>query len=118
MSIEGYNRLKETIARSLKGHNDFKAFNTVCGQISGRVPKLRVFARQHDIIIFVSGRKSSNGKYLYSVSKGINPATYFVSSKKEIRDEWLEGAETAGVSGATSTPGWMLKEVADAIQNK
>ena len=118
MSREGFEKIREKISALLDGHSDFKAYNTVCGQISGRVPLLIDFAGQHDVIIFVSGKKSSNGNYLYGICKEVNPASYFISAKKDIDEVWFENVKTVGVSGATSTPVWMLEEVAEAITNK
>lgn len=84
---------------------------TICGQVSNREPNLRAFAKKHDIIIFVSGKESSNGRMLYSVCKSINPDTFFVSSPDEIDVEWFKGKRSAGVCGATSTPKWLIEEI-------
>ncbi len=92
-------------------------FNTVCGQVSGREPHLRDFAEEHDTIIFVSGKDSSNGRMLYSVCKSINPDTHFISSVEEIEKSWFEGKESVGVCGATSTPIWLIRKVKDHIRN-
>jgi len=92
-----------------------RVFNTICGQVANREPHLRSFARKHDILIFVSGRESSNGKMLYSVCKSINPDTYFVSSTEEIDRSWFTGKRSAGVCGATSTPKWLIEEIYDLI---
>ena len=95
---------------------DFKKNNTVCGQMKRRTPDLRLFAKQHDIILFVSGKKSSNGKYLYGIVKEKNINTYFISNKEEINREWFINADTVGVCGATSTPQWLMDEVAESIK--
>jgi len=89
--------------------------NTICGQVANREPHLKLFARKHDIIIFVSGKESSNGKMLYSVCKSINPYTHFVSSTGEIDRSWFAGKRSAGVCGATSTPKWLIEEIYDLI---
>lgn len=91
--------------------------NTICGQVSNREPHLKVFARKHDVVIFVSGRESSNGKMLYSVCKTINPDTHFVSSPEEIEKSWFTGKESAGICGATSTPKWLIEKIRDIISN-
>lgn len=88
---------------------------TICGQVSNREPHLREFSRKHDIIIFVSGRESSNGKMLFAVCREINPHSYFVSSPDEIDRKWFEGKKSAGVCGATSTPRWLIEQVRDFI---
>jgi len=93
-----------------------KVFNTICGQVSGREPKLKVFARQHDVIIFVSGKKSSNGRMLYEVCLNENHRSYFVSSPEEINPEWFTNTGSVGVCGATSTPRWLIHKVAETIE--
>ncbi len=89
--------------------------NTICGQVSNREPHLKSFARKHDVVIFVSGRESSNGKMLYSVCKNINPDTHFVSSPEEIDNSWFIGKKSSGICGATSTPKWLIEKVYDII---
>lgn len=91
--------------------------NTICKQVSNREPHLKTFAKQYDVIIFVSGRESSNGKHLFSVCKSINPETYFVSSPGEIDRSWFNGKNSVGISGATSTPKWLIKIVHEMISN-
>ncbi|MFZ2339001.1 MAG: 4-hydroxy-3-methylbut-2-enyl diphosphate reductase [Bacteroidales bacterium] len=96
---------------------DLIVFNTVCGQFSGREPNLRAFAAEHETVIFVSGKDSSNGRMLYSVCKQINPDTHFISSVEEIEKSWFEGKESVGICGATSTPKWLIKIVKEHIRN-
>jgi 4-hydroxy-3-methylbut-2-enyl diphosphate reductase len=90
---------------------------TICGQVSNREPSLKEFATKHDVIVFVSGRESSNGKILYSVCKKINAETFLVSSVEEIKNNWFDGKKSVGVCGATSTPKWLLDNVKDHISN-
>jgi 4-hydroxy-3-methylbut-2-en-1-yl diphosphate reductase len=90
---------------------------TICGQVSNREPHLKAFAKKHDIIIFVSGRESSNGKMLYSVCKNINHDTYFVSSPEELVESWFKGKKSVGICGATSTPKWLIEKIRDIISN-
>jgi 4-hydroxy-3-methylbut-2-en-1-yl diphosphate reductase len=90
---------------------------TICGQVSNREPHLKAFAKKHDIIIFVSGRESSNGRMLYSVCRNINRDTHFISSPEEIDPSWFSGKNSAGVCGATSTPKWLIEKVRDIISN-
>lgn len=85
--------------------------NTICGQVSNREPHLRKFAEKHDIIIFVSGKESSNGRHLFSVCKSVNPDSYFISGPEEIEAAWFRNKSSAGVCGATSTPEWLIGEV-------
>ena len=90
---------------------------TICGQVSNREPHLKSFAEKHDIIIFVSGRESSNGKMLYSVCKNVNPDTYFVSSPEELDKSWFIGKNSVGICGATSTPKWLIENICEIISN-
>jgi 4-hydroxy-3-methylbut-2-enyl diphosphate reductase len=96
--------------------NDLKVYKTICRQVSDREPQLRDFARQHDVIVFVSGKKSSNGQMLYNVCRGENKRSHFISSPGEIDPEWFSGAQNAGVCGATSTPRWLIRQVAEAVE--
>jgi 4-hydroxy-3-methylbut-2-en-1-yl diphosphate reductase len=90
---------------------DFHAKDTICGQVSGRDKKLKQFASENDVIVFVAGRKSSNGKVLYSICKEVNERTYFVEHENEIDFSWFDGVETVGITGATSTPQWLMEKV-------
>ena len=121
MSIKDYNNFAALILTELKKKGIIKPEkylhlnNTICGQVSNREPYLKEFAQNHDVVIFVSGRESSNGKMLYSVCKNINPQTYFISSPEEIDRSWFEGKKTVGICGATSTPKWLLENIYDFI---
>ena len=90
---------------------------TICGQVSNREPHLISFAKKHDVIVFVSGKESSNGKILYSVCKEVNENTYFVSGLEEIDESWFKGKRSAGICGATSTPKWLIETISDRISN-
>jgi 4-hydroxy-3-methylbut-2-enyl diphosphate reductase len=83
--------------------------------VSGRKPHLEDFAQKHDIIIFVSGKQSSNGKVLYQSCKNANPNSYFVEQANDIMPEWFSGYNTVGVCGATSTPKWLMEDIAKKI---
>jgi 4-hydroxy-3-methylbut-2-en-1-yl diphosphate reductase len=121
MDEKEYQKIKDLISNNIErlninnSENILKVHNTVCGQVSNREPHLIEFASKHDIIIFVSGKESSNGKMLYSVCKNVNPDTYFVSSPEEIDLSWFRGKKSAGVCGATSTPKWLIEKVHDLI---
>ncbi len=105
------------IARYLKqrARSTLKINDTICRQVSGREPQLRAFAKQHDVIIFVAGKKSSNGKVLFKVCKEENPRTYFVSVPEEVQPWWFEGVDSVGICGATSTPQWLMEKVKEHI---
>lgn len=94
---------------------EFHAKDTICGQVSGREDDLRRFARQHDVVIFVAGKESSNGKVLFDVARSENPRTYFIEDVSELQSEWFEGAESVGITGATSTPQWYMQQVRQEI---
>lgn len=94
---------------------DFVSNDTLCRQVSNREPGLRRFATSYDVIVFVSGKKSSNGKALFSVCKETNPESFFVSSPEELDLSWFEKASSVGICGATSTPMWLMQKVADRI---
>ncbi len=95
---------------------DFHAKDTICGQVAGREKKLREFAAANDVMVFVAGRNSSNGKVLYDICREANPRSYFIEQESELQREWFAGAATVGVSGATSTPQWLMERVRDAIE--
>ena len=95
---------------------DFHAKDTICGQVSGRDKKLREFSRTNDVVLFIAGKESSNGKVLFEICRAENPRTYFIEHPEEIQREWLEGAETVGISGATSTPQWLMDNVRRSLE--
>lgn len=95
---------------------EVNANDTICRQVSNRDAELRSFAQQYDVILFVSGKKSSNGKVLYEVCKSVNPCTYFVSGAQDLHPDWLVGKQSVGVCGATSTPLWLMERVQHAAQ--
>jgi 4-hydroxy-3-methylbut-2-en-1-yl diphosphate reductase len=122
MSTEGFKSTVEEIHRRLDLSDSgaevrFLPHDSICRQVSNRAPQVRDFAIQHDVIIFVSDKKSSNGTFLYSVSLSVNPQSYFISSKDELKSEWFIQAKSVGISGATSTPLWVMEEILNAIQD-
>ncbi|MGB9591284.1 MAG: 4-hydroxy-3-methylbut-2-enyl diphosphate reductase [Candidatus Kryptoniota bacterium] len=94
----------------------FLAKDTICGQVSGRDRKLREFAQQNDVVIFVAGKNSSNGKVLFEICKEENNHTYFIEDESELQPVWFELVESVGITGATSTPQWLMEKIARAIQ--
>jgi len=123
MSVKEYSSLIENLnARMIEAGISDTTKNliinkTICGQVSNREPHLKAFAKKHDIIVFVSGRESSNGKMLYSVCKSINNDTHFVSSSEELDKSWFIGKKSVGICGATSTPKWLIETIRDIISN-
>jgi 4-hydroxy-3-methylbut-2-enyl diphosphate reductase len=114
-SASSYNQLIEKIAEHVPSDRKFVHNNTVCGQVSHRRENIREFASRHDIILFVSGRKSSNGKVLFDECLNVNPKSYMIEGKEDIDFNKLEGAESVGICGATSTPKWLMEECRDYI---
>ncbi len=124
-STKGFEKMKSLIEeRSQKAVEDevrdeyLTTNDTICRQVSNREPQLRKFADQHDVILFVSGKKSSNGKALFEVCRSVNPNTYFISDTDEIDTDWLTGKETVGICGATSTPMWLMEKAADFVRDQ
>jgi 4-hydroxy-3-methylbut-2-enyl diphosphate reductase len=121
MSADEYKLIASAIENEVKRISagkdfNFKAHNSICGQVSNRKEELKKFASKHDVILFVSGKSSSNGKMLYEVCRSINPRTHFISSSKELEKQWLHDAKSVGICGATSTPRWLMEEVAERIE--
>lgn len=96
---------------------EFHSKDTICGQVSGREKKLREFAKSKDVIIFAAGKKSSNGKVLFNICKEVNPRTFFVEDKRDLESVWFDGAEEIGITGATSTPHWLMEDIKSEIEN-
>jgi 4-hydroxy-3-methylbut-2-en-1-yl diphosphate reductase len=123
MEIKEYSYIKKLIYNKLKEQGTidpdkyYLVNNTVCGQVSNRGPHLMAFARDHDTVIFVSGKESSNGRMLFSVCKSVNPDTHFVSSSEEIDKSWFTGKRSVGICGATSTPKWLIENIRDFVTN-
>ena len=120
MDKANFYRIKEELAKRVRElvvdtfedeAVEFHAKDTICGQVSGRDKKLREFALQNDVVIFVAGKQSSNGKVLFEICREENPRTYFVENETEVQPEWVEGVEKVGISGATSTPQWLMERV-------
>lgn len=114
-SIALFNQLAEEIKARAKGVT-VNIDDTICRRVAGREALLADFSRSVDVVIFVSGRKSSNGRVLYEVCRSANPRSYNVEESSEIDWSWLEGAERVGICGATSTPRWLMEQVAEAIK--
>lgn len=116
-SIEGFQEIVAEIERR-KTKGSFQWFDTICRQVANRMPKMREFAASHDVILFVSGAKSSNGRVLYQQCKEVNPRTYLITDETELDAEWLKNADTIGICGATSTPRWLMQKVAEKCSNE
>ncbi|WP_017733619.1 4-hydroxy-3-methylbut-2-enyl diphosphate reductase [Nafulsella turpanensis] len=122
-STKGFYDIKERIEEQLKAQRggeltvmDFNANDSICRQVSNREPQLSRFSQQHDVIVFVSGKKSSNGKALYSVCRQQNEKSYFIENESELEPSWFNGTKSVGICGATSTPMWLMERVAKHIK--
>ena len=115
-SLDGFNELVITLSKKVEKNDNFEYFDTICRQVANRIPNITTFAKQNDIIIFVSGKKSSNGKVLFEHSKKINPNTYLVTEANEVTELNLDLTKKIGICGATSTPRWLMEEVAEKLR--
>ena len=113
-SLEGFQKIADLLKE--RGGDLVVVHDTICRKVANRIPQLRDFAGRHDVVIFVSGQKSSNGKQLFAVCQEINPRSYFVQSVEDLRPEMIAGAETVGISGATSTPRWIMEDIQHKIE--
>lgn len=117
-SLDEFHRIIEYIQGHMAEGATFKSFDTICRSVANRMPNISQFATRHDLILFVCGRKSSNGKVLFNECKRVNPNTHLIEGPEEIAPTWLDGIQTVGICGATSTPKWLMEQCRDAIQNK
>jgi 4-hydroxy-3-methylbut-2-enyl diphosphate reductase len=110
-------KVKELVVGSIEDEAiEFHAKDTICGQVSGRDKKIREFASTNDIVIFVAGRASSNGKVLFDIAREANGKTYFIETIAELIPNWFENVTTVGITGATSTPQWLMETVKQEIE--
>ncbi len=117
-SIALFNRLGALMKQRAANPEQVTLDDTICRQVSGREQHLADFAARFDVVIFVCGRKSSNGKVLYEVCRQSNPRTYNIEEADELDSAWLEGATSVGICGATSTPKWLMEQVAKKIKEE
>jgi 4-hydroxy-3-methylbut-2-enyl diphosphate reductase len=120
-SIKKFEEIRDLIHAKLNRKNleedpDFKVENTICKQVSNREAELISFSKRHDVIIFVGGQNSSNAKFLFEICKNSNSKSYFVSDETALNPDWFNDAKSVGISGATSTPQWLMSKVADEIK--
>ncbi len=113
-----FGQIVSYMQEKLGEEGDFKFSDTICRQVANRIPNIKEFAQSHDLIFFVSGKKSSNGKILYNECKHVNPNTHFIDGIEEIDIKLLDKSSSIGICGATSTPKWLMEEVMDFIEKK
>jgi 4-hydroxy-3-methylbut-2-enyl diphosphate reductase len=115
-SLDGFGAIVEAINRRISPGVQFRFFDTICRQVANRLPNIQKFAFRHDRIYFVAGKKSSNGKMLFEECRKANPQTVFITGASEITEPLPPEIHTVGVCGATSTPKWLMEEVAERIR--
>lgn len=114
-SREEYQRLRDNIAGRLPEGADFVAYDTVCNRVANRARDLEGFARSVDVLLFVAGSNSSNGHYLYEYCRKVQPRTHLIADPSQLQAQWFDGVRRVGISGATSTPRWLMEDVKKAI---
>ena len=114
-SLDEFHRIIEYIQTHIAPEATFKSFDTICRSVANRMPSISQFATRHDLLLFVCGRKSSNGKVLFNECLRVNANSHLIEDPSEIKKEWLEGIKTIGICGATSTPKWLMEQCRDEI---
>ena len=109
-SLDGFRKVVENIQQNIHPSATFTYYDTICRQVANRMPHIRDFASRHDVVLFVCGKKSSNGKALFEQCLKANPHSYMIDAASEIESRWLEGYASVGICGATSTPKWLMEE--------
>ena len=117
-SIGLFWHLAERMKELIEDESMLTVNDTICRRVSNREKALREFAERFDVVIFVCGKKSSNGKVLFDVCRGANPRSYNIEEESELQAEWFKGCQSVGICGATSTPAWLMSRVAEAIERK
>ena len=117
-SLDEFHRVIDYIQSHISPDAVFRSFDTICRQVANRMPNIANFASKHDLILFMSGRKSSNGRVLFNECKRVNPNSYHIEDVDAIDFDWLQGVNTIGICGATSTPKWLMEKCRDYILQK
>ena len=117
-SLDEFHHIIDYIRDHISPGAEFKSFDTICRQVANRMPNIAAFAGRHDVVIFVAGRKSSNGKVLFKECLSVNPNSHQIESAAEIDMRWFNNAETVGICGATSTPKWLMEECREYIRKR
>lgn len=116
-SRDEYRHLIANIEARLPEGADFVAYDTVCNRVANRAKELETFARSVDVLLFVAGANSSNGRYLYEYCRHVQPQTYLIATPDELQPRWVSSATSVGISGATSTPRWLMESVKSKLEN-
>lgn len=113
--LEGFRRIVDYISAHIQQPATFRPFDTICRQVANRLPAIRAFAARHDVILFVCGLKSSNGRVLFEACRAVNPRSHLVDAPESICFDWFRDARSVGICGATSTPTWLMEACREAI---
>lgn len=113
--LEGFRQIVDYITTHIQSPATFRSYDTICRQVANRLPNICNFASRHDVVIFVCGLKSSNGRVLFEACRRVNPRSYLVDTPAALHREWFEGAGSVGVCGATSTPKWLMEDCRETI---
>lgn len=108
--LDEFRQIVEYIQQHISPTATFTYYDTICRQVANRMPHIREFASRHDVILFVCGRKSSNGRVLYNECRNVNPRSYMIDTTGEIQTKWFQDCRSVGICGATSTPKWLMEE--------
>ena len=117
-SLDGFHRVIDYIQAHIAPTATFRSFDTICRQVANRMPNIGGFASRHDIIVFVCGRKSSNGKVLFNECRRVTPNSHLIEKPEEIDMTWFDGLASVGICGATSTPKWLMEQCRDYILDR
>mgnify|MGYP003477566244 CR=1 FL=1 len=115
-SLDGFRKIVEYIKEHISENASFTYYDTICRQVANRMPHIREFAAKHDVVLFVCGKKSSNGRVLYNECRNVNEHSYMIDAASEIESGWLQNCNSIGICGATSTPKWLMEECKIRIQ--
>lgn len=116
-SLEGFKAVESAMRERMGEDVEFKSFDTICRSVANRIPQVRQFASQHELVLFVCGSKSSNGRILFQECLDANPNSHLISNESELDPSWLAGVQRVGICGATSTPRWLMNNVKEHIEN-
>lgn len=110
MPLDEFRKIVDYVQQHISPEATFTYYDTICRQVANRMPNIRNFALRHDVVLFVCGKKSSNGRVLFNECREANPRSYMIDTASEIDAQWLQGCESIGICGATSTPKWLMEE--------
>ena len=114
-SLDEFHRIISYIQEHISPEAHFQSFDTICRQVANRMPNISAFAARHDLILFVCGRKSSNGRVLFEECQRVNPNSHLIEDASEIDPSWMQGIRSVGICGATSTPKWLMEQCRDYL---